>query len=908
MSSTSRTVRANIVFAEKDQALREDVHRLGELVGEIVREQGGEALYDLVETARRAAIARREGDPRADAELKTLLSALAPSTARDFIRAFSTYFQMVNTAEKVHRLRRRRAYLRDSKTPQPYSFLDILQRLKADGVDGDQVERLLDGTLIQPVFTALPAEVTRRTLLRKEQSIARRLVRMMDPYLTPDELGATLGQIRQDMTTGWQTVEHPDEGIRLRDEAEHVLFFLTDVLYRMVPPFYENLESALAATFPERNVRVPTIVKFGTWVGGDMDGNPLVTGKSIRATLARHRALVLELYHRECRDLAAHLSQSASRAGVAEELERRSQLYAGHFPEAASSVPARHRRMPYRVFLRLISARLQSTYRDAAFPYESADEFVADLELIADSLRANKGGHAGLFGVRRLLRRARTFGFCIAALDIRQNAFVHRRVIGEGLQEERWLTLDDAERARRLTEALERRESPLGELSSEGRRTLAIFQTIAHGRRKYGRDAIGPYIVSMAHGPDDVLSVLLLARWGHLGTKGAAVPIDIAPLFETVEDVERAPEIMDKLLADPRYREHLRGRADRQIVMLGYADSHRDGGFAAARWSLHVAQEAIVQTAARHGVELTLFHGRGATLSRSAGQLYEAVLAAPHGSIAGRLRITEQGETINAKYGLRGIAIRSIEQMLSAVLLVTARPPRAHPSEPRWHVIMNDIAAASRGAYQSVLYESGDFMSYFRAATPIDVIERIGSTSERAEHLGESSEEPHAMLWTFAWTQSRCLLPSWFGVATGLKAALDKHGEPALVEMFEQWPFFRVLLADVSSALAKADLDIAALYSQLSGRMHEQFFPVIRSEYKSCVDLVLRLTRERELLEASRTLRRAIRLRNPYVDPMSFLQVDLLERWRAAGRPDDAVLQALTASVNGIAHAMQTTG
>ena len=908
MSSTSRTVRANIVFAEKDQALREDVHRLGELVGEIVREQGGEALYDLVETARRAAIARREGDPRADAELKTLLSALAPSTARDFIRAFSTYFQMVNTAEKVHRLRRRRAYLRDSKTPQPYSFLDILQRLKADGVDGDQVERLLDGTLIQPVFTALPAEVTRRTLLRKEQSIARRLVRMMDPYLTPDELGATLGQIRQDMTTGWQTAEHPDEGIRLRDEAEHVLFFLTDVLYRMVPPFYENLESALAATFPERNVRVPTIVKFGTWVGGDMDGNPLVTGKSIRATLARHRALVLELYHRECRDLAAHLSQSASRAGVAEELERRSQLYAGHFPEAASSVPARHRRMPYRVFLRLISARLQSTYRDAAFPYESADEFVADLELIADSLRANKGGHAGLFGVRRLLRRARTFGFCIAALDIRQNAFVHRRVIGEGLQEERWLTLDDAERARRLTEALERRESPLGELSSEGRRTLAIFQTIAHGRRKYGRDAIGPYIVSMAHGPDDVLSVLLLARWGHLGTKGAAVPIDIAPLFETVEDVERAPEIMDKLLADPRYREHLRGRADRQIVMLGYADSHRDGGFAAARWSLHVAQEAIVQTAARHGVELTLFHGRGATLSRSAGQLYEAVLAAPHGSIAGRLRITEQGETINAKYGLRGIAIRSIEQMLSAVLLVTARPPRAHPSEPRWHVIMNDIAAASRGAYQSVLYESGDFMSYFRAATPIDVIERIGSTSERAEHLGESSEEPHAMLWTFAWTQSRCLLPSWFGVATGLKAALDKHGEPALVEMFEQWPFFRVLLADVSSALAKADLDIAALYSQLSGRMHEQFFPVIRSEYKSCVDLVLRLTRERELLEASRTLRRAIRLRNPYVDPMSFLQVDLLERWRAAGRPDDAVLQALTASVNGIAHAMQTTG
>jgi phosphoenolpyruvate carboxylase len=257
---------------------------------------------------------------------------------------------------------------------------------------------------------------------------------------------------------------------------------------------------------------------------------------------------------------------------------------------------------------------------------------------------------------------------------------------------------------------------------------------------------------------------------------------------------------------------------------------------------------------------------------------------------------------------LRGIAMRSLEQTLSAVLQVTARPPPANPSEPRWSAIMEDIATASRGAYQSLLYESGDFMGYFRAATPIDVIERIGSKSERAEHRGEAPEEPRAALWTFAWTQNRCLLPSWFGVGTGLRAAIDGHGEDAVVEMFEQWHFFRVMLGDVGSALAKADLDIAALYSRLAGNRHEQFFPMIRGEYKNCVELVLRLTRQRELLEASRTLRRAIRLRNPYVDPMSFLQVDLLERWRTAGRQNDAVLQALTASVNGIAHAIQTTG
>ena len=322
--------------------------------------------------------------------------------------------------------------------------------------------------------------------------------------------------------------------------------------------------------------------------------------------------------------------------------------------------------------------------------------------------------------------------------------------------------------------------------------------------------------------------------------------------------------------------------------MLGYSDSHRDGGIAAARWSLQKAQQALVATMARHGVALTVFHGRGGTMSRSGGAQHEAVLAAPRGAIAGRLRMTEQGENINTKYGLRGIALRTFEQLLSAVLLVTVRPPPENPAEARWQSIMEEIAVASRGAYQSLLSDPDDFMEYFRAATPIDVIERIGSRSERAEHVSESVTEPRAAPWVFAWTQSRCLLPSWYGVATGLKKAIDVHGEEVLVEMFEQWHFFRVLLSDVATALAKADLDVAARYSLLAGERHEKFFPAIRREYRSCVDLVLRLTRQNELLEASRTLRRAIRLRNPYVDPMSFLQVDLLERWRAGGRQDGA--------------------
>jgi phosphoenolpyruvate carboxylase len=600
-----------------------------------------------------------------------------------------------------------------------------------------------------------------------------------------------------------------------------------------------------------------------------MDGNPHVTAKSIRQTLARQRSLVLDLYYRECNELAGHLSQDTSRVTVSEELERRTQRYAGHFPEAASALPARHRQMAYRAFLRLISARIKATYDDHAFPYESADEFVADIELVADSLRANKGRNAGLFAVRRLLRRARTFGFHIATVDIRQNALVHRRVIGEGLQEPRWLLLDEDERTRRLETALERRESPLGALSSEGRRTLAVFQTIAHCRRKYGRDAIGPYIVSMAHGPDDVVGAL--PPWGNPSK-------DSVPPAETGESAR-----------ERSWRTSCRGAC-------GPGDHQRA---IQSRWRCRARASAEAVMPPSHG---------GGTISRSGGGQHEAVLAAPRGAIAGHLRMTEQGENINTKYGLRGIALRSLEQTVSAVLLVTTRPPPALAAEAHWHSIMEEIASASRAAYQSLLSDPADFMEYFRAATPIDVIERIGTRSERADYVDETAAEPRAAPWIFAWTQSRCLLPGWYGVASGLRKAIELHGEDALVAMFEQWHFFRVLLSDVATALAKADLDIAALYSRLAGERHDKFFPAIRSEYRSCVDLILRLTRQNELLEASRTLRRAIRLRNPYVDPMSFLQVDLLERWRAGGRQDDAVLQALTASISGIAYAMQGTG
>lgn len=910
MSTELKTsiARSEIQFAEKDKALREDVRRLGELVGELVYEQAGEALFDLVEAARKAAIKRREGNASSHSELQAIIDALAPSSARDFIRAFSTYFQMVNMAEKVHRIRRRRQYLKDSTQRQPFGFLDIAERLRDHGFSADAVAEQLSEICIDPVFTAHPSEITRRTLLRKQQNIARHLIGMLDPWLTPMEEEAALGQIRLEMTTGWQTAEYASER-RLSDEAEHVLFFVTDVLYRMIPPFYENLELAIAKTFDigDRRIRVPQVIRFSSWVGGDMDGNPMVTAKSIRETLARQRMLILDLYYKECSQLAGHLSQTEGRCSFAPELTERIEEYRGHFPAVTYKLPLRHSRMPYRVFLRLVQARLQATYDDAAFPYESPDEFIADIELIAASLRANQGRNAGLFAVRRLLRRAETFGFHLATLDLRQHAQVHRRTVGEALGEERWESLQAEQRADRIKEAIERRSSPLRQLTSEARRTLSVFQTIAHSRRRYGRRSIGLYIIRGVEDVDDLLSMLLLARWGHLGPKTGNAPLDVAPLFETSSELANAPDAIERLLSDKEYRVHLSSRGDRQYVMLGYATSKRDGDIVSSRVNLDRAYRALAAVGARHSVELVVFHGSGGVLSRTGGPLHDALSGLPDEILQGELRMTEHGEMINTRYGLRGIAMRSLEQVVSAVLLKKTLARGAGGDVRVWEPVMNTLVQHSARAFEKLTTADG-FEQYFRAATPVDVIMQLGSGAAIGSTQASPVEGVHETAWSLAWTQSRCMLHDWFGFGTGVEAAVEEHGIDKVRLMCRELPLMQRLVADVEIALAKSDLEVAAEYSTLATEEYRRFFDLIREEYDDCVSGVLALTGQQRLLERSSTMARSIQLRNPYVDPMSFLQVHLLRSWREAGSGADAQLQALMASVNGIAHALQAAG
>ena len=895
--------RAEIEFASKDAQLRDDVRTLGALVGDVLREQCGEQFFQLVERARRAAISL------ADDELGAMLRGLPAREAETLIRAFATYFSVVNLAERVHRIRRRRDYLRSGGDPQEGSLADAARRLAAAGVTSQQITDLVDRLQIEPVFTAHPTEATRRTLLEKEQVIGRLLVERLDPSRTPDEEAAALARVREEVTVTWQTDPQPSARPSVLDELENVLFYLTDVVYRIVPPFAEELERyGFLAARP--------VVRFGSWVGGDMDGNPNVNADTLRSALSRQRELTLDRYRREVADLARRLSQSGSLTGVSDTVRERIATYSAQFPDALAAIPVRYHDMPYRVLFSLIAARLGAARRDpgagGGHGYASAAELERDLQDVLASLREHRGGHAGLFAVQRLLRRVETFGFHLVTIDVRQHAQMHRAAFARLLPDPEWSTRSPADRAARLREVLQRGDPPASSSDVESRRTLEVFNAIAQCRARFGADAVGPYIISMAQGVDDVLTVLTLARWGGLSA-GQHVPLDIAPLFETVAALEHAPQVMQELFADPHYRAHLAARGTRQIVMIGYSDSNKDSGMGAARWALQRAQIALVATADAARVDLTFFHGRGGTVSRGGGRITSAILSAPQGSVRGRLRVTEQGEAINAKYGLRGIAMRTLEQTVSAVILASALPRARETRDAEGAAIMDDIARESRSAYRALVYDDARFVEYFRLATPIDVIQRMEMGSRPASRPGEQPEQNEierlrAIPWVFAWTQSRHLLPGWYGLGTALERAAERHGTARLGEISREWPFLRTLIDDVEMVLGTTDLSIAARYASLAGALGDRYFPTIRTEFERTVASVLALKQETALLDSDPVLQRSIRLRNPYVDPMSLLQIDLLARWRAEGRPEDDTFRALLASVRGIAQGLQSTG
>ena len=895
-------------FAPPDLPLRDDVRRLGALVGDMLAEQVSPAFLEEVERVRTTAISRRQNGGSMES-LSALLDGLEPAHAEALVRAFSTYFQVVNIAERVHRIRRRRDYQRaDTGTPQPESLHDALLRLKRQDVSPDELRDWLERIDIEPVFTAHPTEAVRRALLEKEQIMVAALIDDLDGARTPGERAADLARFRMALTSAWQTADSSPVRPGVEDEREHVGFYLTEVLYRVMPVFYETLDHAIGEYFGIAT-DLPRLVRFGTWVGGDMDGNPNVDATTIRSTLDAQRRAILGRYRAELQQLTHVLSQSTGVVGVDAQVLAQVERYRGLLPEAAAAARPRHADMPYRLLIDLMAARLQATLEDRAEGYGSPREFADDIDLIRQSLEHNRGVHAGWFSVRRLVWRLRTFGFHLARLDVRQESGVHARAVAAALEDEQWESRGPVEQAARLG-PYAGGSRVLPAVDEPGNARLdAVFAALSDARRRHGPDALGAYIISMARSRADVLTVLALARRGGLVEDGQ-VPLDIAPLFETVDDLRQGPDTLRDLLADPVYRDHLAARGNVQMVMLGYSDSGKDGGIAASRWGLQRAQVELMQAAEELGIKLTFFHGRGGSLSRGGSKTSRAVDASPRGSVDGRLRVTEQGEAIHRKFGIRALALRSLEQATGAVLVSSIRPRAPEPREAKWREVMATVAEASSQAYRGFV-GAPRFMDYFRSATPIDVIERMTLGSRPSRRLGQDAalSNLRAIPWVFAWSQARAVIPGWYGVGTGLQAAVDRFGEEVLREMGRDWPFFKTFLDDVSMVLAKGDMGIAGMFSRLAGEeLHGEFFPRVQAEHALTRRWVLALNGNEFLLQHDQRLALSIRLRNPYVDPISVLQADLLERWRASGREDDALLRALVASVNGVSQGVQNTG
>jgi phosphoenolpyruvate carboxylase len=640
----------HLEFAAPDLPLRDDVRRLGALVGDMLAEQVSPQFLDTVETIRTTAIARRRNAESPQA-LAALLQDLAPTQAEALIRAFGTYFQVVNIAERVHRIRRRREYQRaGSDAPQPEGLEDALRKLKARGVSSDELAQWLPRVDIELVFTAHPTEAVRRTLLEKEQLMVAALLDDLGGERTPHERAADSARLRMALTASWQTADFSPERPSVADEREHVGFYLTRVLYRVIPVFFEMLQQALVATWDDAAAmaeRVPRLLRFGTWVGGDMDGNPNVDAGTIAAALRAQRRAILLCYVYELRRLSSLLSQSLPMVEVSPQVLARVAEYRALLPQAAAKIRPRYADMPYRTLCDLMRARLHATLDDAPTAYTGPHEFSADIDAILHSLAAHRGVHAGWFAVRRLAWRARCFGFHLARLDVRQDANVHARAIALALDDAQWETRDAHERAARLAPYASGETSlPLTD-DEINRRLAAVFATLAQARKSRGADALGSYIISMARDSGDVLTVLALARRSGLVDDAGDVPLDIVPLLETIDDLRQGAQTLRALAGDAVYRRHLAARGEVQMVMLGYSDSGKDGGIAASRWALQRAQVELLQVARQVGIKLTFFHGRGGSITRGGTKTTRAIDAAPRGSVEGRLRVTEQGEVIH---------------------------------------------------------------------------------------------------------------------------------------------------------------------------------------------------------------------------------------------------------------------
>ncbi len=919
-------------------------------LGEVVRQQSGPGIFAAIEELRKLTKGLRhqsdparipgrafegEGANSAPAFVKRLSAAEAVPIAH----AFSLFFHLVNLCEERERIRRLKAYDRQERGA-PMSLRRTFHELNRRGVKRADVQRLLASMKVEPVLTAHPTEAKRRSVFNHILRIGQ-VLETSCAEATP----ALEERIDPWIEALWLTEEVRARPVTPEVEIENTLVYFERTIYNLASNFWERFRSELSQAYGPSREPLP-FFRFGSWVGTDRDGNPNVTPEASLKAAAAHRQSILQYYARSCDRLLTMVSFPCRNSQAAQRMQKELRRVMQRYPETQAFRASDQPDELYRRKLRIMIWRLERTLANADGAYDSPTAFIDDARLLEEALEAHPSKRIGWLGPGRLRVAAQVFGFHGASLDFRQHAQLVRAAADELLGAANLPVKPPVERTRSVQRLLASSQLP-EPVTLQCLKMIEEFRTLKEIQRRYGEAASHRFILSMSASESDIWNALLLGKMAGLvesrrgkvardfpeeaGPNGAGgrrnkeiqtpsrwkLDFDVIPLFETYGDLLASPAILDRLLSDPLYRQLLRSRGDFQEVMLGYSDSVKDSGYLAANWALYRAQEGLEAAARRHAVRLSLFHGKGGTIDRGGGMSYRSVQALPHAAPGGRLRITEQGEVISLKYSNLDIARRNMEELVSSVLEARLIHHHAIPAErlETWRTFAHELAEGSRAYYRALVYETPDFPLYFSQATPIDLIDRLRLGSRPSRRFGSSDlENLRAIPWVFAWTQSRHFLPSWYGVGHACEEFIrshPEHGVRALQEMYRDWPFFSVLIDNAEISIAKTDLYIARCYAALvrPESLRERIFHQIEEEYHRTVRSILTIREGERLLDRQPVLAESIKLRNPYVDPLNFLQLRFLERWRRHPRAaSPELLHLLQITVGGIAFGMKSTG
>ncbi len=930
MTGTSDSSAASSVTSAPRAAtepLRDDIRLLGGILGDIVREQAGEDVFDLVERARVESFrVRRSEIDRA--ELAELFSTVDTADAIPVIRAFSHFALLANVAEDIHRERRRAIHVRAGEPPQDSTLAATYAKLDAAPVDPEIAAGALAGALVAPVITAHPTETRRRTVFETQNRIMELMRRREWVSVDPAEADAVDRQLRRQILTLWQTALIRLSRLRIQDEIEVGLRYYDASLFEVVPRINAELRDALRSRWPDSGVLTEPMLRPGSWIGGDRDGNPYVTADVVARATHRASETALEHHLAELEVLERELSMSARLVTVTPELNR--------LADESGDESAFRADEPYRRAVRGLRARLTGTAaRILGHPaahavagelpdYRDPAELLADLEIIDTSLRSHGDGTVADDRLAQLRNSVEVFGFHLCGLDMRQNSEVHETVVAEllawsGVHPD-YASLPEDERVALLTRELATRRplaGPHAEFSELTTKELGILRAAADAVDRIGPEAIPNYVISMCESVSDMLeAAILLAEVGLFdpdGEDGPRCPVGIVPLFETIEDLRHGAETLTATLDVPLYRALVANRGDSQEVMLGYSDSNKDGGYLAANWALYRAELDLVRVAREKGIRLRLFHGRGGTVGRGGGPSYDAILAQPPGAVEGSLRITEQGEIIAAKYAEPRLARRNLEALVSATLESTLLDVEGLGDDAApAYAVLDELAELARVAYADLVHDTPGFVEYFEASTPVAEIGALNIGSRPASRKQtQSISDLRAIPWVLSWSQSRVMLPGWYGTGTAFEKWVgDDAGRLAtLTDLYERWPFFRTVLSNMAQVLSKSDMGLAARYSELvpDAELREEVFGKISAEHARTLAMYRAVTGHDNLLWDNPALDRSVHNRFPYLEPLNHLQVELLRRYRA-GDDSDNVRRGIQLTMNGLATALRNSG